>query len=106
MIGHLFRVDFVRFLDFRNHDKKLESRFRLLKVCLIVKLESSDYRIYWCKFARLNQSNLVQIVFFTEFPIQSKPGLTCRVLCFTQSIKGKTLITFFRSLMSCVLNLL
>ena len=25
-----------------NHDKKLESRFRLLKVCLFVKLELSE----------------------------------------------------------------
>ena len=29
-----------------NHNQNLESRFRLLKVCLFVKLESSDYRIY------------------------------------------------------------
>ena len=29
-----------------NHDQNLESRFRLLKVCLFVKLESSDCRIY------------------------------------------------------------
>ena len=54
-----------------NHDQNLESRFRLLKVCLCVKLESSDCRIYWTKSARLDQSkirlvrsNLMQIVFF------------------------------------------
>ena len=41
-----------------NHDQNLESRFRLLKVCLSVKLESSDYRIYWTKFARLDQSKI------------------------------------------------
>ena len=29
-----------------NHGQNLKSRFRLLKVCLCVKLESSDYRIY------------------------------------------------------------
>ena len=63
-----------------NHDQNLESRFQLLKVCLSVKLESSDYRIYWTKSARLDQSkirldrsNLVQIVFSTEFPTQPKP---------------------------------
>ena len=51
----------------------------LLKVCLFVKLELSDCRIYWTKFARfdwskirLDQSNLVQIYFFVEFPIQPK----------------------------------
>ena len=63
-----------------NHDQNLESRFRLLKVCLCVKLESSDFKIYWTKFARLNRSkirlnrsNLVQIVFSAEFPTQPKP---------------------------------
>ena len=62
-----------------NHDQNLESRFSLLKVCLCVKLESSDCRIYWTKFARLDQlkirldrSNLVQIVFSAEFPTQPK----------------------------------
>ena len=38
-----------------NHDQNLESRFRLLKVCLCVKLESSDCRIYWTKPARLDR---------------------------------------------------
>ena len=38
-----------------NHDQNLESRFKLLKVCLCVKLESSDYRIYWTKFAKLDR---------------------------------------------------
>ena len=32
--------------------------------------------------------------------------MTCRVKCFTPSIKGKTLATFYKSLLSCVLNLL
>ena len=58
-----------------NHDQNLESRFRLLKVCLCVKLESSNCRTYWTKSARLdrlkirlNRLNLVQIVFSKEFP--------------------------------------
>ena len=52
----------------------------LLKVCLFVKLESSDCKIYWSKSARLyrskirlDRSNLVQIYSFAEFPIQPKP---------------------------------
>ena len=45
----------------------------LLKVCLFVKLESSDYRIYWIKSARLDQSNHVQIYFSAEIPIQPNP---------------------------------
>ena len=63
-----------------NHDQNLEFRFRLLKMCLCVKLESSDCRIYWTKFVRLNRSkirldrsNFVQIVFSVEFPTQPKP---------------------------------
>ena len=58
-----------------NHDQNLEFRFRLLKVCLYVKLESSNCRVYWIKSTRLDQlkikldqSNLVQIVFSAEFP--------------------------------------
>ena len=38
---------------------------------------------------RLDRSNLVHIIFFAEFPTQSKPGLMCKVLYFTPSIKGK-----------------
>ena len=38
-----------------NHDQNLESRFKLLKICLCVKLESSDYKIYWTKFAKLDR---------------------------------------------------
>ena len=56
-----------------NHDQNLEFRFRLLKVCLFVKLESSDYKIYLSKSAKLVRSNLVQIIFSTEFPTQPKP---------------------------------
>ena len=56
-----------------NHDQNLESIFRLLKVYLCVKLESSDCKIYWIKSARLDRLNLVQIVFSAEFPTQPKP---------------------------------
>ena len=63
-----------------NHDQTLSLGLGLLKVCLFVKLESSDCRIYWSKFARLDQSkiriyqsNLMQIYFSTEFPIKLKP---------------------------------
>ena len=89
-----------------NHDQNLESRFRLLKVSLFVKLESSDCRIYKSTRLdrskirvdrlkiRLDRSNLMQINFLQNFPTQPKPGLTCRILCFTSSIKGKTLAMF------------
>ena len=61
----------------------------MLKVCLFVNLESSDCRIYWTKSTRLDRSNLMQIIFSTEFPTQPKPSLMCRVLYFTPSIKEK-----------------
>ena len=41
-----------------NHDQNIEFRFRLLNVCLFVKLESSDYRIYWTKSAMLDRSKM------------------------------------------------
>ena len=79
---------------FANHDQNLESRFRLLKVCLFVMLASSELQDLLAKSAGFDRSNLMQIIFFTEFPTQPKPGLTCRVLYFTPSIKRKTLTTF------------
>ena len=86
---------------FANHDQNLESRFRLPKVCLFVMLDSSELQDLLAESAgldrlkiRLDQSNLAQIIFSTEFPTQPKPGLTCRILYFTPSIKEKTLATF------------
>ena len=96
-----------------NHDQNLESRFRLLKVCLFVKLESSELQDLLAKSARLDrlkikldQSNLMQINFLQISPTQPKPCLTCRVLYFTPTIKGKILTTFWGLLICCVLNLL
>ena len=93
--------------------KTLSLGLGLLKVCLFVKLESSDYRIYWSKSARLDQQkirldrlNLVHIYFFCRISNLAQACLTCRVLCFTPSIKRKTLATFQKFLMRCVLNLL
>ena len=54
--------------------KTLSLGLGLLKVCLIVKLESSDCRNYWTKSTRLNQLNIVQIYFSAEIPIQPKPA--------------------------------
>ena len=57
-----------------NHDQNLESRFKLLKVCLFVKLELSELQDLLAKSARLdqskirlNRSNLVQINFLQIF---------------------------------------
>ena len=38
-----------------NHDQNINLGLGLLKMCLFVKLESSDYKIYWSKSARLDR---------------------------------------------------
>ena len=92
-----------------NHDQNIQSRFRLVKVCLYVKLELSVLQDLMCKSTkldrskiRLDQSKLVQIVFLQNFPTQAQDHMTCRVLCFTLSIKGKTLTTFYCCCLCCV----
>ena len=57
-----------------NHDQNIQSKFRLLKVCLCVKLESSVLQDLMCKFAkldrsktRLDRSKLMRIFFSAEF---------------------------------------
>ena len=81
----------------------------LLEVCLCVKLESSVLQDLLCKSAKLNRSSirhdwskLVQIVFSANFPTQVQAYLTCRVLCFAFSIKGKTLAMFYYCCLCCV----
>ena len=86
--------------------KIIQSRFRPLKVCFCVKLKLSVLQDLLCKFAkfdrskiRLDRSKLVQIVFLQNFSTQAQAQaqarLTCRVLCFSLSIKRKTLATFY-----------
>ena len=41
-----------------NYDQNLESRFRLLKVCFFVKLESSELQDLLAKSARLDRSKI------------------------------------------------
>ena len=77
-----------------NHDQNIQSRFRLLKVCLFVKLESSDCKIYLSKSTRLDrskirldQSSLVQIIFLQKYSTQTQ--------IHALSIKGKSLAMFY-----------
>ena len=49
---NVLKLQFV--LCWQTMIKILSLGLGLLKVCLFVKLESSDYRIYWTKSARLN----------------------------------------------------
>ena len=81
----------------------------LLKVCLSVKLESSVLQDLLCKSVwldrskiRLDRSKLVQIVFLQNFSNSTQAHLTCRVLCFALSIKGKTLATSWGYSLCCV----
>ena len=86
-----------------NHDQNIQSRFRLLKVCLCVKLESSVLQDLICKSAksdqskiRLDRSKLVQIVFLQNFLAQAQAHMTCRVLCFASNKKKKKHLPRFR----------
>ena len=80
--------------------KKFSLVLNLLKVCLCVKLESSVLQDLLCKSAWLDRSRISRSIeahadcFSTEFFNSAQARLTCRVLCFVLSIKGKTLATF------------
>ena len=71
-------------------------------MCYCVKLESSVLQDLLCKSAKLNRSKLVQIFFPQNFPTQAQDRMTCRVLCFALSIKGKTLATFYSCCLCCM----
>ena len=84
-----------------NHYQNIQSRFRLLKVCLCVKLESSNCRKLLINFYKArsikNQSQSIKAradCFSTEFSNSAQAHMTCRFLCFALSIKGKTLAMF------------
>ena len=99
----------LHYVILANHYQNLESKIRLLKVCICVKLESSVLQDWLCKSARLDRlktrlgrTKLVQIVFLQNFPTQAQACIMCRILCFALSIKGKTLATFYSSCLCCV----
>ena len=78
-------------------------------MCLFVKLELSVLQDLLCKSTRLDrskirldQSKLVQIFFSTKFSNSAQARITCKVLCFTLNIKGKTLAMFYGCCLCCV----
>ena len=83
-----------------NYDQNVQSRFKLLKMCVCIKLESSNYKkllFNFCK-ARLikNQTQSIEAradYFSAKFSNSVQAHMTCRVLCFSLSIKRKTLAT-------------
>ena len=96
-----------------NHDQNLESRFRLLKVYLYVKLESSNCRKLLFNFYKARSiENYTQSIeprvdyFFYRISNSTQTHMTCRILRFASSIKGKTLVTFYRLLICCVCEFL
>ena len=92
-----------------NHDQNVQSRSRLLKVCVCVKLESSNCRKLLSNFCKAqsikNQTRLIEAranCFSAEFSNSTQAHMTWRVLCFVLSIKRKTLKTFQKLLICCV----
>ena len=91
------------FVMLANHDQNV---FSLVYIC-------SKYMFFLCKVGiellqdllcksawldrsriRLDRSKLMQIVFFCRISNLAQARLAYSVLCFTSSIKGKTLATF------------
>ena len=83
-----------------NHDQNIMSRFRLAQSVFICK----SWNQVITRFVGLNLQGLIdwkldsidrtscRLIFLQNFPTQPKPGLTCRILCFTPSIKRKLLL--------------
>ena len=74
----------------------------LLKVCLSVKLESSNCRKLLLNFCKAQSIEAHTDYFFCRFSNSAQTHLTCRVLCFALSIKRKTLATFCGCCLCCV----
>ena len=84
-----------------NYDQNLESRFRLLKVCLLWSWNRVIAENYYSLSARLDRLKirldrlkLIQNVFLQIFSNSAQAHMTCRILCFTLCIKEKNLATF------------
>ena len=90
------------FVMLANHDQNVLVLFRLAQsICFLCKVGIELLQDLLCKSAWLDQSRirldrlkLMQIVFFCRISNLAQAHLTCRVLCFVLSIKGKTLATF------------
>ena len=87
-----------------NHDQNVLVLFRLAQsMWLYVKLESSSCRIYYVNlFGSIDRSKVVQVIFFYRIFNSAQAYLSCKVLCFVLSIKGKTLATFWLGFLCCV----
>ena len=77
-----------------NHDQNIKSSLGLLKVYLCVKLELSNCRKLLFNFYKARLIEARANYFLAKFSNSAQAHMTCRVLCFALSIKGKTLVTF------------
>ena len=68
----------------------------------IVKLESSNYRKLLFTFYKARSIETHAKCFSADFSNSAQTHMTCRVLCFALSIKGKTLTTFWCWCLCCV----
>ena len=67
-----------------------------------VKLESSNCRKLLFTFCKARSIETHAECFFAEFSNSTQAYMTCRVLCFALSIKGKTLAMFLCCCLCCV----
>ena len=72
-----------------NHEQNIQSRFRLLKVWLCEKLESSNCRKLLFNFCKARSIETRADCFFCRFFNLAQAHITCRVLCFASSKKKK-----------------
>ena len=91
------------FVMLANHDQNVLVLFRFAQsICFFLcKVGIELLQDLLCKSAwldrsriRLDRSKLMQIVFFCRISNLAQARLAYSVLCFTSSIKGKTLATF------------
>ena len=72
----------------------------------IVKLESSNCRKLLFTFCKARSIEARVECFSADFSNAAQAYMTCRVLCFALSIKGKTLATFLVVVYAVCVNLL
>ena len=86
-----------------NHDQNVLVLFRFAQTMWsYVKLESSSWRIYYVNLSGSINRSSCRFFFSAEISNSTQDRLTCRVLCFVLSIKGKTLTMFRGCSLCCV----
>ena len=97
----------LQFVMSANHDQNVLVLFRLAQsICFLCKVGIELLQNLLCNSVWLDRSKVMQIVFSVEFSNSTQACLTCRVLCFVLSIKGKTLATFLVAPYAVCVNLL